>query len=427
MADYYPLLARAVSGLKESNPAARAAIYERARKALLGQLRHMDPPAPEVAIEREAQALDAAIARLELEYAAKPEPEPRPESEHSPESGPSPESKPELEREPKATLEPEVQAAPEEASAEAAPEAKADSYDEPKREPEGSTEEAAAARDDDKNLRPAAPKPRASGRAGLRRFAILFGALAAVAAVVALAAWTLRDRPEDLAKLAPPAASDSAGDAKGDGKIAVRVGDATPAPAGDSAPKPVTVQTVPIAYRAAVLMQAPSEPGGVKTFVGSVVWRRLSVNRGPDNQLAAAIGADIVVPDAGFKASLTIEKNYDASLSASHTISIHFDPAPDSPIGDVKTINVPELRRDDAPRGAPLQGMQVDVAPNVFIVGLYSSAETQNIDMLRNLTWIDVPMSLASGKIAKLTFEKGAVGAQIVNDVFSEWQGVAPK
>src|SRR5271166_7005566 len=68
MADYYPLLAKAVSGLKTSTPETRGAIYERARKALLGQLRSMQPPAPENAIEREARALDEAVARLEREF-----------------------------------------------------------------------------------------------------------------------------------------------------------------------------------------------------------------------------------------------------------------------------------------------------------------------------------------------------------------------
>ncbi len=69
MADYYPLLAKAITGLKTSTPEARTAIYDRARKALLGQLRAMQPPAPEAAIEREAKALEDAIARLELDQA----------------------------------------------------------------------------------------------------------------------------------------------------------------------------------------------------------------------------------------------------------------------------------------------------------------------------------------------------------------------
>ncbi|MBM3608381.1 MAG: hypothetical protein FJX29_08000, partial [Alphaproteobacteria bacterium] len=69
MADYYPLLSRAVSGLANSNEGARRAIYERARKALLGQLQAIQPPVPQGDIDRESQALDQAIARLEAEIA----------------------------------------------------------------------------------------------------------------------------------------------------------------------------------------------------------------------------------------------------------------------------------------------------------------------------------------------------------------------
>ena len=42
--------------------------------------------------------------------------------------------------------------------------------------------------------------------------------------------------------------------------------------------------------------------------------------------------------------------------------------------------------------------------------------------MIRTLAWFDIPMSLANGRIAKVTFEKGAMGSQIIDDVFNEWQ-----
>ncbi len=80
------------------------------------------------------------------------------------------------------------------------------------------------------------------------------------------------------------------------------------------------------------------------------------------------------------------------------------------------------MRRDDAPKGTPLQGLPVDIAPNVFLVGLASSAEQQNIDMIRSLNWFDLPMSLANGRVAKVTFEKGPAGDKILNDVLAEWK-----
>ena len=69
MAEYYPLLDRAVSGLTEPTAEARRSIYERARAALIGQLGRMDPPVPEDDIARESAALDEAIARVELRFA----------------------------------------------------------------------------------------------------------------------------------------------------------------------------------------------------------------------------------------------------------------------------------------------------------------------------------------------------------------------
>ncbi|MGP8171213.1 hypothetical protein, partial [Rhodoblastus sp.] len=382
MADYYPLLSKAVTGLKTSTPETRGAIYERARKALLGQLRNMQPPAPEAAIEREARALDEAIARIELDFAGTRAP-----AEETPTAAPE-------EKAPAAPNSSERPAAEEPESG--APERSAESA------PAETADEMSAGRE---NLRPAAPKPPRGSGGGLRRFVILGSALAAVVVLVAGAAWKLRDRPEDLAKLAP---APQKAEQQTSGKIEQRVGAATPAPqpasppiaAPPANPAPAPAQSVPIAYRAAVLIQAASEPGGVKTYVGTVVWRRDSVNSGPNRQLTDSIRADIDVPDAGLKASMTIEKNYDATLSASHTITVHFDPAPNSVVGNVKAINVPEMRRDDAPRGAPLQGMEVDVAPNLFLVGLYSASLTANIEMIRSLAWFDIPMSLADGRIA---------------------------
>ena len=44
MADYYPLIARAVAGLAVNAGENRRALYERARTALIGQLRSVEPP-----------------------------------------------------------------------------------------------------------------------------------------------------------------------------------------------------------------------------------------------------------------------------------------------------------------------------------------------------------------------------------------------
>ena len=74
MADFYPILARAVAGLSDTSPAARQAIYDRARTALVAQLRSLDPPLGEAEIMRERLALDEAVARIEADYDDTPPP-----------------------------------------------------------------------------------------------------------------------------------------------------------------------------------------------------------------------------------------------------------------------------------------------------------------------------------------------------------------
>ena len=43
MADYYPLIAKAVTGLEKSTGEARRALYDRARSVLVAQLRGVTP------------------------------------------------------------------------------------------------------------------------------------------------------------------------------------------------------------------------------------------------------------------------------------------------------------------------------------------------------------------------------------------------
>ena len=81
MADYYPLIARAVGTLNPNTPEQRRALYDRARRTLVDQLRIKDPTLTQTDVKAESAALDAAIQRVERDFAwpaAPPPPRPRP-------------------------------------------------------------------------------------------------------------------------------------------------------------------------------------------------------------------------------------------------------------------------------------------------------------------------------------------------------------
>src|SRR5271170_2372703 len=80
MADYYPLIAKAVAGLEKSTGEARRSLYDRARSALVAQLRGVTPALVESDITRERLALEEAIRKVETEAArrSRTDPLPRP-------------------------------------------------------------------------------------------------------------------------------------------------------------------------------------------------------------------------------------------------------------------------------------------------------------------------------------------------------------
>jgi hypothetical protein len=71
MTDYYPLIARAVAGLDPGAPGeSRRRLYERARAALIAQLRGKIPPLSEAEITLERLDLEEAVRKVEDETVA---------------------------------------------------------------------------------------------------------------------------------------------------------------------------------------------------------------------------------------------------------------------------------------------------------------------------------------------------------------------
>ncbi|MGH6841895.1 MAG: hypothetical protein ACREDV_07375, partial [Methylocella sp.] len=177
------------------------------------------------------------------------------------------------------------------------------------------------------------------------------------------------------------------------------------------------------ARRAALLVEAPDEPSKVKTFRGTVVWRVDNVSNGPDEPLRTAVRAEIDIPEEKLQSAMTIQKNFDGTLPASHTMKLMFAVPQDSPLGNIKQISVVQMRREDTATGEALKGITVPVTENSFLVGLArGDAEASNLDLLRSREWLDVPMVLGNGRIAKLTFEKGPSGQRALDDAMASWQ-----
>jgi hypothetical protein len=460
MADYYPLLAKAVAALKDSTPEARQAIYDRARKALSGQLRNLDPPIPSNAIDREAQALEIAVAQIETEAAAHLTPEtgplsaesefygvrpgdlgaapaPRTNGQNGPLTGPftsTGEGNGPIARGQRGRgrlTEGEQIEAP--GNGAAVPAETGPMGPRAGRNEGLSIAEPPAAEAPDSNG-PARERERPNGPPIMRvdalsafnpelerddghtkRLMVVFGIVGFVVILIAIAAYRLRDRPENLVHVqALPA---QGGAASGD-KIADRVG------ADKADESNGIVPSLPVAHRAALLVQAKDDPTKVNTYVGTVVWRADNVSSGPTEPLRTAVHAEIDIPEEKFRADVIIQKNFDATLPASHTVKLVFVLPGGGPLGNIKQVSSVQMRQEDTPIGDTLQGITVPIVENSFLIGLArGEAEAANLERLRSREWLDVPMVLGNGLSAKLTLEKGPSGQRVFNDAIASWQG----
>jgi hypothetical protein len=398
MADYYPLIARAVEGLSEQTSDKRHAVYERARTALIAQLRSLNPPLSEAEIQQESRSLDEAIARVE--------------ADHTPPAG--------FDADAFSTMladEPPAQPAPEGPRGAASLHGLRAPAPQPVQEDEIEetyTETAVARPKIDSRPHPAMQNK------GRSRTVIFGSVLALVIAAIAAFAFLWRDRPEDLAPETPVAEAPATPPA--DSKINERVGGQAPPPASSANPAPR--QETGVAHRAVFYEEDPANPQTPKAQVGQVVWRLEDVNPGQGQPLERAVTANVSVPEAGLSMRMVLRRNLDTTLPASHTVELTFTTREGDPARVIRDVGLLQFKSEEAARGTPVAGLPVPVRENLFLIGLSNlqADVARNTQLFVRRNWIDLPVRMASGQRAILSFEKGGSGEQIVNDAFSQWQ-----
>lgn len=159
-----------------------------------------------------------------------------------------------------------------------------------------------------------------------------------------------------------------------------------------------------------------------RVYPAKVIWRLETIDGEAGTPAATAIRGDIVIPDARMKVTLLFRKNADLTLSASHTISILFRPESAKAIGDVKAVGPLEMRRIDAQSAERLVGAVVPMTRNHFVFGLMrGAAEKKNIENIRSLPLIDIPLQFSDGRIATINLLKGNSGSKLFAEGVDSW------
>ncbi len=529
MADYYPLIARAISGLDPgASGETRRALYERARTALIAQLRAVQPPLSEAEITRERLGLEDAVRRVEADAAKRGRSDagravaparsdsaasslsirrdtPRPgdalrdsvrsarpsqpplsgrERDSAAPLAPDPRSSRSLRPEPPRSEPPRAPAPPPRdmrspdprrndtqmlddftRDARAGSPASRRSLDDGRpapgvrgfRDVVADAEALGRGGATNRTQRPTAPshfdrqdldavKPAGDadaydyddsleqpdtyqqperGRVRMatrdereenvkvrRGFPVMGAIIAGIAIVVLGGAFLVAPKVYSLVKTvmkpATPAADTSKDSAGARPKITDRVGQQ-----GD--------QVAPVAQRVVLYDEDPGAPQG-KQYVGSVVWRTEPVKVAAGQPADIGVRADIEIPERKIKVTLSIRRNSDASLPASHTAELTFVLPSDF---GATIANVPGvlMKSNEQARGTPLAGLAVKVTDGFFLVGLSNveADKARNLQLLKERSWFDIPIVYSNQRRGIIAIEKGAPGERAFNEAFTTW------
>jgi len=204
--------------------------------------------------------------------------------------------------------------------------------------------------------------------------------------------------------------------------------DTTPKDASGTRPKitdrvgqPGSQQIAPVAQRVVLYDEDPSAPQG-KQYVGSVIWRTEPVKVPAGQPPDIGVRADIDIPERKIKMTLSIRRNTDASLPASHTAELTFVLPPDF---GTTIANVPGvlMKSNEQARGTPLAGLAVKVTDGFFLVGLSNveADKARNLQLLKERSWFDIPLVYANQRRSIIAIEKGAPGERAFNEAFTAW------
>uniref|UniRef100_UPI0007805E79 hypothetical protein n=1 Tax=Aureimonas sp. AU22 TaxID=1638162 RepID=UPI0007805E79 len=199
---------------------------------------------------------------------------------------------------------------------------------------------------------------------------------------------------------------------------------ATTAPQAPAGAPAVASGTVPVGQRAVFYEERSADREGSQQN-GNVVWSLASEPPADGQAAEPAIRAVVDVPDTNLKMTLTIRRNADTTLPASHVIEIMFDTPAGFPGGQIENVQRLALKPTEQARGEPLIGVAGKISDGFFIIALNDlpQAVQSNLALLGSQEWIDIPIAYASGQRALMSIEKGIPGERVFREAIEAWNG----
>lgn len=193
-------------------------------------------------------------------------------------------------------------------------------------------------------------------------------------------------------------------------------------PTADNSPQPKTgqdnAQAANLGAQSLLLEAQPGGTTGAVPFSGTVDW-----SRGTDERGQPTIVAKANIPARNLSVQVTLRKNSDKTLPASHLMEIDFKVNDSFVGGTIAALPGVLLKNEELVQGKPLVGASARVVTNSFLFALSSAKEdvATNVDLLTSRKWMDLAVIYGTGRRAIITLEKDDAAQKLFDQVFKAW------
>ncbi|MEH6728460.1 MAG: hypothetical protein V7703_20120, partial [Hyphomicrobiales bacterium] len=168
----------------------------------------------------------------------------------------------------------------------------------------------------------------------------------------------------------------------------------------------------------AILYEEGATAEESKAVSGGTSWKL-----GDDNGSPIIIGR-VEIPQRRLSFDIIIRKNEDESLaSASHLVEISYAAPPRLVGGGIEDIPALLLKNSEEAQGELLASAGVKVSDTLFWLALSANPESEvnNMKLLREGSWFDLPVRYKNNKRAIVTLEKGREGELVFAQALEAW------
>lgn len=167
--------------------------------------------------------------------------------------------------------------------------------------------------------------------------------------------------------------------------------------------------------------------GGQPVVTGNVEWSVIESSPLPGLPPEPAIRADVAIPSDGLRATLTLRRNLDETLPATHLFELVFAPSDSVASSEIASVEGITFVKSGQDRAEPLVGSVVKIADNIFLFALADVPAARELHqrLFTDPDLIEIQFVYYSGRRTTLRLVTGPSGGEAFKTAMNAWGGEA--